>query len=113
MLEGFANLRRNHIEERAQTSKGAGPLAEGLLSSLPASVQPGFSKQLQLQEALLFNNLEADVQFNFGATGMKPNAGNDVFQSFEHNDVGGFAGITTVLTHAFSRGAHYTSEGQF
>ncbi|KAH7369762.1 hypothetical protein BKA65DRAFT_444215 [Rhexocercosporidium sp. MPI-PUGE-AT-0058] len=87
------------------TSKGSGPLAGGLLEEAPTSTNPGLKKQLQLQTELLLNDKEADLQFNFGATGMNPHAGNDVSQFFEHSDAGGYAGITTVLTHAFSRGS--------
>lgn len=114
------------------TTKGSGPLAGGvtgtaflshasvvptseleslaprtlnLLSSTPPPTHPGLAKQLALQTSLLLNPLEADLQFNFGATGMNSHSGNSVSQFFEHGDEGGYAGITTVLTHAFSRGS--------
>jgi choline dehydrogenase len=117
------------IQEYMQ--KGAGPLAGGVtgtafLSSsatLPpeervtfaanlskladqysSSVTGGLAKQMDLQKELLLNEHEADIQYNFGATGVNPNGGEAAATLFDHNDPGGYSGIVTVLTHAFSRG---------
>ena len=113
------------------TEKGAGPLATGVSgtgffsysSVLPPKLQesleqrvsklvaqdsissnPGLAKQLQLQKELLLNEHEADIQYNFGASGTNPNSGDNIANFFNHSDPGGYAGIVSVLTHAFSRG---------
>jgi len=65
----------------------------------------GLRKQLELQKEMLLNDNEADIQFNFGASGVNHEAGESTAAIFDHNDPGGYAGITTVLTHAFSRGS--------
>ncbi|KUJ10689.1 alcohol oxidase [Mollisia scopiformis] len=78
---------------------------EEILSATPQPTSPGLKKQLDLQKKTLLNNKEADLQFNFGATGINPLAGNDISQLFNHNDAGGYAGIVPALTHAFSRGS--------
>ncbi|CZR64279.1 related to choline dehydrogenase [Phialocephala subalpina] len=118
-------------------TKGAGPLTTGvtgtaflshdsltlsalesrlqeLLKTVPIPNTPGLQKQLQLQAETLLNNREADIQYNFGATGVNPSAWNDVSQLFNHNDAGGYASIVTALTHAFSRGSiHIQSSDPF
>jgi choline dehydrogenase len=113
------------------TEKGVGPLATGVSgtgflsysSVLPPDLQeslaqrvsklveqdstssiPGLAKQLHLQKELLLNKHEADLQYNFGATGTNPDSGDNVANFFNHGDLGGYAGIVSVLTHAFSRG---------
>jgi choline dehydrogenase len=112
--------------------KGAGPLATGVtgtaflsfVSTVPpgmrasrleriakllqqdsGSTNPGLAKQLQLQKEVLLDDNEADLQLNYGATGVNPSAGNDIAKIFTHSDPGGYAGIVTALTHAFSRGS--------
>jgi choline dehydrogenase-like flavoprotein len=60
---------------------------------------------MDLQKESLFNEHEADIQYNFGAAGVNPHAGEATATLFDHNDPGGYSGIVTVLTHAFSRGA--------
>jgi choline dehydrogenase len=118
------------IQEYMQ--KGSGPLAGGVTgtaflpssSTLPpeervtfatnlsklteeysSSVTGGMRKQMDLQKESLFNEHEADIQYNFGAAGVNPHAGEATATLFDHNDPGGYSGIVTVLTHAFSRGA--------
>lgn len=63
------------------------------------------TKQFQLQTEQLLDDREADIQFNYGATGVNPSAGNDLAKLFTHGDPGGYAGIVTALTHPFSRGS--------
>jgi choline dehydrogenase len=114
------------------TQKGAGPLAGGATgtgflsysSVLPAeqkdsskaqltklvdeysnSTTGGLRKQLEVQKEVLLNDHEADIQYNFGASGANYAAGESTAAFFDHNDPGGYAGIMTVLTHAFSRGS--------
>jgi choline dehydrogenase-like flavoprotein len=65
----------------------------------------GLRKQLELHKEMLLNDHEADIQYNFGASGVNPNAGDNTATFFDHNDPGGYAGIMTVLTHAISRGS--------
>jgi choline dehydrogenase len=76
-----------------------------LLEKAPAPSHPGLAKQLQLQTDQLFNDNEADLQFNFGATGVNPGAGDDLANLFTHKDPGGYAGTVVANTHAFSRGS--------
>lgn len=78
---------------------------KGLLEQTAAPTHPGVAKQLILQKNQLFDDEEADVQFNFGATGVNPLAGNDISSFFTHGDPGGYTGIVAASTHAFSRGA--------
>jgi choline dehydrogenase len=118
------------LQEYSQ--KGAGPLAGGVTgtgflsysSIVPAehketllaklveladdyskTLTGGLRKQLDLQKEMLLDEHEADVQFNFGASGINPKTNESIASIFEHGDPGGYAGIITVLTHAFSRGS--------
>lgn len=75
-------------EERVTFTTNLSKLAEEYSSS----VTGGLRKQMDLQKELLLNEHEADIQYNFGATGVNLH-------------VGRYSGIVTVLTHAFSRGA--------
>ncbi|OCL06523.1 GMC oxidoreductase [Glonium stellatum] len=87
---------------REWKEKGAGPLATGVTGT---GFMPGIAKQLQLQKELLLNEGEADIQFNYGATGTSPSAGNDISKLFAHTDPGGYVTIVAVITHALSRGS--------
>jgi choline dehydrogenase len=75
-----------------------------LISQTEVPSSPAIGKQLELQKEMLLSGKEAAVQYNFGATGVNVAAGNDIANLFNHNDAGGYAGIVTALTHAFSRG---------
>ncbi|KAF8860625.1 alcohol oxidase [Acephala macrosclerotiorum] len=103
-VTGTAFLSHSSLSPSAQT-----PTLESRLLNLLESTQmpttPGLKKQLELQRGILLNTKEADFQFNFGATGVNPSAGNDISKLFNHDDAGGYAGIVPVLTHAFSRGS--------
>lgn len=112
--------------------KGAGPLAGGVTgtgflsyaSILPinekepleqhvnevfsqagAPSSPAIGKQLELQKEALLSGKDAAIQYNYGSTGVNLAAGNDIANIFNHQDPGGYAGIVTVLAHAFSRGS--------
>ena len=71
----------------------------------PTDNLPALTKQLQLQKEQLLNDTEADIQFNFGATGVNTSSTNDISKMFTHTDPGGYAGIAVASTHPFSRGS--------
>ncbi len=96
-LSSFSTL---PLEERATFATNLSKLAEEYSSSATG----GLREQIDLQKELLLNEHEADIQYNFGATGVNPHAGQATSTLFDHNDPGGYSGIVTVLTHAFSRG---------
>lgn len=60
---------------------------------------------------LLASDNQADLQLNFAPVGFNPYEGGEaVSRLFMHNDPGNYIGMTTVLTHPFSRGSvHITS----
>ncbi|KAE9378239.1 GMC oxidoreductase [Stipitochalara longipes BDJ] len=114
------------------TQKGAGPLAGGatgtgflsyssilpqeqkesfgshlakLVDDYSNSSTDGLRKQLKVQKETLLDDREADIQYTFGASGASYEAGESTAAFFDHNDPGGYAGIMTILTHAFSRGS--------
>lgn len=91
------------VPETERTSK-LDQLAD-LLEKFAGPTRPGIAKQLQLQKELLLNEGEADIQFNYGATGTSPSAGNDISKLFAHTDPGGYVTIVAVITHALSRGS--------
>lgn len=120
------------------STKGAGPLAGGatgtsflsyiqilpsttsspsefqarlisLLNSATEPTSPGIKRQHELQRAVLLNEKEADLQFNFGAMGVNPNGQSDASKIFAHGNPGAYAGIMSALTHAFSRGSIHIS----
>lgn len=70
-----------------------------------ATAKPSVKKQLTLQKELLFNTAEADLQFNFAATGVNTSAGNDIANLFVHKDPEGYVTLVTTLTHPLSRGS--------
>jgi choline dehydrogenase-like flavoprotein len=71
----------------------------------PTDNLPVLAMQLQLQKEQLLNDTEADIQFNFGATGVNTSSTNDISKMFTHTDPGGYAGVRVVSTHPFSRGS--------
>jgi choline dehydrogenase len=50
------------------------------------------------------NDHATDFQYTFGASGANPRAGDKTANFFNRDDPGGYAGIITILTPAFSRG---------
>ncbi len=80
-------------EERVVSATNLSKLAEEYSSS----VTGGLRKQMDLQKELLFNEHEADIQYNFGATGVNSHAGQATATLFEHNDPGDYSGIVTSL----------------
>jgi choline dehydrogenase len=103
-VTGTAFLSHNSLVPSEQEQALRSQLHE-LATKVPTPTTLGLKDQLELQKKSLFNPQEADVQYNFGATGVNPYTGNDISQLFTHNDVGGYAGIVIALTHAFSRGS--------
>ncbi|KAH8811078.1 hypothetical protein F5884DRAFT_842953 [Xylogone sp. PMI_703] len=89
------------VDTRAQRVKEISKL----LDQEAGKAEPNFTKQFQLQKEVLLDDTEADLQFNFGATGVNPSTGNDLAKLFTHTDPGGYAGIVVALTHPFSRGS--------
>jgi choline dehydrogenase len=96
-------------EERANFATNLSKLADDYSSS----VTGGMRKQMNLQKELLLNEHEADIQYNFGAAGVNPHAGDATATLFDHNDPGGYSGIVTVLTHAFARGMVHIQSPNF
>jgi choline dehydrogenase len=100
---GTAFLSYSSIVPSEQKATLAARLSE-LIDEYSRSSTGGLRKQLDLQKEMLLGDHEADIQYNFGASGVNPNAGESTAAFFDHDDPGGYSGITTVLTHAFSRG---------
>ncbi|RFU27142.1 hypothetical protein B7463_g9199, partial [Scytalidium lignicola] len=73
-----------------------------------SSTVDGLAKQVQIQKRVFLDEKEADLQFNFAATGFSVyNTSERLGTLFQHNDPGNYAGGVVAQTHPFSRGSSH------
>ena len=98
----------SHQQMLKQLPAFSKPLAEAINSATSIHGQtqtPSQAKQLAMHASLLTNPTEADLQINYGPTGINPAAHADISALFAHPDPGNYLALLPVLTHPLSRGS--------